>query len=117
MALLQGSGTPVVTELFLGTVTSTGALEPFRLRHDSAKTRTRKVDAALADFQRSLAESTTAAAEGGVSRRAETVGAQYKASLALLIEKMNACRYEISACRQEGPWGRGGGFFGGDMRI
>lgn len=89
VTLLQGSGIAVVSELFLGTVTSTGTLEPFRVRHDSINTRQIKVNRAKKDFQQKLA----AGSDNTANKRPETVGSQYKQSLQLLIEKMRACRY------------------------
>lgn len=88
VSLLQGSGIPVVSELFLGTVTSVGTLEPFPVRHFSVNTRMRKVDNAKKDFQQKLSS-----VENTANKRPETVSSQYKHSLHLLIEKMRACRY------------------------
>eukprot|EP00051_Salpingoeca_urceolata_P023875 m.411732 g.411732 ORF g.411732 m.411732 type:complete len:1663 (-) comp20165_c1_seq2:63-5051(-) len=82
VTLLQDSQLPLIASIFLGEVTSTGALVPFKLDAGSGK----------------KGSSKSAKVSAGVHKRPVTVGAQFTKSLATLVDKMTKCRPHFVRC-------------------
>lgn len=93
--MLQSTGVVTLEQMFLGRISSTGALLPLEdiKSTDGKKTRGRK--------QAKLMLNAT-------NKRSTTVGAQFKNSLVKLVDKMTSCRPHFIRCikpnTNKSPW-------------